>query len=537
MALLYALTITFYVELGPHYARSGWLVMCAVMATLHYGVKGGVLATAFNGVILILLYWVIPPQHPAWAAVFNEPLKQWIMLIVNISLVTTLAALPVGVLLGWLDRSLKQKQESEERLRLALTSSKQSWFDLDIPTGVVAVSPEYVRMIGYDPVEFQSNIQGWIDGIHPEDRDGVLKVFRECLATGDTRSMEYCRRTKAGDWLWMNSIGKVIEWDSEHKPLRMIGTHADISERKKVEEALRESEKRYREMTDFLPISLFEVDSTGSLISFNPNALEAFRYKEEDFKEGMNALQFFAPDEWQKVGEKMGRVLQGTSIPGQEFTFIRKDGSTFSGLIYSSRIIDKNKVVGIRGAIIDITDRKRMEIALGDSEQRYRELSIVDDLTQLYNSRHFYSQLKIELDRSNRYGQPLTLLLLDIDNFKTFNDTYGHVEGDQVLMRLGQVVKRCLRETDFAYRYGGEEFTVVLPMTRSVDGAITAERIRAEFKKELFTPAPDQDVHVTVSIGLAQYNLQEEMKAFVHRVDQLMYQGKKNGKDRVCCEP
>ncbi|MFH1490462.1 MAG: PrpR N-terminal domain-containing protein [Pseudomonadota bacterium] len=174
--------------------------------------------------------------------------------------------------------------------------------------------------------------------------------------------------------------------------------------------------------------------------------------------------------------------------------------------------------------------------AVMDSEKRYHELSIVDDLTQLYNSRHFYFQLKIELDRSNRYEQPLTLLLFDLDNFKAFNDAYGHVEGDQVLWRLGQVVKRCLRETDFAYRYGGEEFTILLPMTTSADGAVTAERIRTEFKKETFSPAPGQDVHVTVSIGLAQYKPQEDMKAFVRRVDQLMYQGKKNGKDRICSE-
>jgi diguanylate cyclase (GGDEF)-like protein len=176
------------------------------------------------------------------------------------------------------------------------------------------------------------------------------------------------------------------------------------------------------------------------------------------------------------------------------------------------------------------------EEALRDSEKKYRELSIVDDLTQLYNSRHFYFQLKIELDRSNRYKQPLTLLLIDLDDFKQFNDAYGHVEGDQVLLRLGQVVKRCLRQTDSAYRYGGEEFTILLPMTTSKDGAVTAERIRSEFKKENFSPVPGQDVHVTVSIGLAQYKPQEDMKVFVHRVDQLMYQGKKNGKDRVCCE-
>jgi len=173
---------------------------------------------------------------------------------------------------------------------------------------------------------------------------------------------------------------------------------------------------------------------------------------------------------------------------------------------------------------------------LQKSEARYRELSIIDDLSQLYNSRYFYHQLRMEIDRVSRYKQPLTLLLLDLDDFKQFNDAYGHVEGDQVLSRLGEVVKRCLRQTDSAYRYGGEEFTVLLPMTTSEAGAVTAERIRTEFKKETFSPAPGQDVHVTVSIGLAQYKPQEEMKAFVHRVDQWMYQGKKNGKDRVCCE-
>jgi len=179
---------------------------------------------------------------------------------------------------------------------------------------------------------------------------------------------------------------------------------------------------------------------------------------------------------------------------------------------------------------------KKTEQELKESEQRYRELSIIDDLTQLYNSRHFYYQLKIELDRSNRFEQPLTLLLLDLDNFKAFNDTYGHVEGDQVMIRLGQVVKRCLRKTDFAYRYGGEEFTILLPMTWPTDGAAVAERILVEFRKEVFTPVLGQEVHMTMSIGLAQYHLQEDMMAFVHRVDELMYQGKKNGKDRICCE-
>lgn len=179
---------------------------------------------------------------------------------------------------------------------------------------------------------------------------------------------------------------------------------------------------------------------------------------------------------------------------------------------------------------------KKTEQELKASELRYRELSIIDELTKLYNSRHFYYQLKIEMDRSNRFEQPLTLMMMDLDNFKAFNDAYGHVAGDQVLSRLGQVIKRCVRVTDFSYRYGGEEFTVLLPMTKPIDGLAVAERIREEFRKEAFTPVSGREVRMTMSTGLAQYHLQEDRKAFVHRVDELMYQAKKSGKDRICCE-
>jgi len=216
----------------------------------------------------------------------------------------------------------------------------------------------------------------------------------------------------------------------------------------------------------------------------------------------------------------------------------RKDGQKRLLAWHCHVLKDNNgQVTGALSSANDITTRKHIEEALKESENKYRELSIIDDLTQLYNSRYFYHQLKIEMDRADRYGHPLTLLLLDLDDFKQFNDAYGHIEGDQVLMRLGQVVKRCLRQTDSAYRYGGEEFTVLLPMTTSVDSAVIAERIRTEFKKEIFSLVPDQNVHVTVSLGLAQCKKREEMKAFVHRVDQLMYQAKKNGKDGICSEP
>jgi diguanylate cyclase (GGDEF)-like protein/PAS domain S-box-containing protein len=310
----------------------------------------------------------------------------------------------------------------------------------------------------------------------------------------------------------------------------------DITERKRTEEALRESEERYRVLVENASDLVFRLDDTGHFTFTNPSALRITGYEEKEII-GRHYPSFIRPDMREEAMKFFGRqFVKGIPNTYSEYPITVKDGREIWFGQNTQLIFQDGKVVAFQAVARDITERKRIEEALRDSENRYRELSIVDDLTQLYNSRHFYFQLKIELDRSNRYEQPLTLLLLDLDNFKAFNDAYGHVEGDQVLMRLGQVVKRCLRETDFAYRYGGEEFTILLPMTTSADGAVTAERIRTAFKKETFSPAPGQDVHVTVSIGIAQYKPQEEMKVFVHRVDQLMYQGKKNGKDRVCSE-
>ncbi|MBM4315655.1 MAG: PAS domain S-box protein, partial [Deltaproteobacteria bacterium] len=141
--------------------------------------------------------------------------------------------------------------------------------------------------------------------------------------------------------------------------------------------------------TDLLPILLFEVDPAGNIASYNRTALEAFRYNEDDYKEGMSALQFFAPEERQRVEENIRKVMQGTPITGQEFTFLRKDGSTFIGLLYASPHIRQNETAGIRGAIIDITARKRTEKALQELASRDEAIlaSIPDIIMEVDNNK------------------------------------------------------------------------------------------------------------------------------------------------------
>jgi two-component system cell cycle response regulator len=149
-----------------------------------------------------------------------------------------------------------------------------------------------------------------------------------------------------------------------------------------------------------------------------------------------------------------------------------------------------------------IAERKRME-------EQLRELTVTDDLTKLHNSRHFFKQLQSETARADRYGHSLSLLLMDVDGFKRYNDTYGHLEGDKVLGKLGEVIQGCMRKNDSGYRYGGDEFTVILPETRGPEAWKVAERIRKGFRTVVFSPAPGTRIDATVSIGIAEYKADE----------------------------
>jgi two-component system cell cycle response regulator len=165
--------------------------------------------------------------------------------------------------------------------------------------------------------------------------------------------------------------------------------------------------------------------------------------------------------------------------------------------------------------------------------EKLQKLAITDGLTKLYNSRSFYTQLELEVDRFNRYKHPLALLLLDIDNFKEYNDNYGHLEGDKVLVRFSQIIKSCLRANDSAYRYGGEEFTVILPETNGDEAKTVAQRIRASLEAEKYKPVPGKVARITISIGVTQCYPKEELSTFIRRADKAMYLSKENGRNRV----
>ena len=217
----------------------------------------------------------------------------------------------------------------------------------------------------------------------------------------------------------------------------------------------------------------------------------------------------------------MKLVLKEGKLRNYETALITKDGRTIPISVSISFLRDdKGEIIGSLGIYKDITENKRLQKEL-------EKLSITDNLTGLYNQRHFYNELKRETERSKRLNHPLSLLLFDVDRFKYYNDTYGHLGGDKVLCEVGEIVSKSIRvNVDSGYRYGGDEFVVILPETGTDQAFAVAERIRTSFNNTGL-------VDVTLSIGLIKYRIEYDLETFVRHADKAMYTAKQSGGDRI----
>ena len=165
--------------------------------------------------------------------------------------------------------------------------------------------------------------------------------------------------------------------------------------------------------------------------------------------------------------------------------------------------------------------------------KKLEKLAITDALTKLYNSRHFFSEIKTEIMRNKRYSRNLSLLILDIDFFKKYNDNWGHVEGDRVLMEIGKTIKSCMRSMDTAYRYGGEEFAIILPETGIEEACVVGTRIKDNISDLIFEPEPGEKQSIKISIGATELIDGEDYKTFIKRADKALYKSKDTGRDKL----
>jgi len=260
--------------------------------------------------------------------------------------------------------------ENAERLQLALGAANQAWFDANIQTGEIQVSPEYAGMIGYDSETFKSSLPHWMESLHPDDRDAVMATFQRCLTSGGPVSMEYRRKTKSGGWTWMSSTGKIVEWDDAHKPLRMIGIHTNISERKQAEALLLNERERIISILNKVGDPIFVKDNDHRLVLANHAFFDMFGM-EESAAIGKTLAEQVPANERQQFLAVDRKVLD-TGISDQREESLTLGGITRIIITRKSRFIDRFGEKYLVGSIHDFTERKEAEAAVLASEEKFR---------------------------------------------------------------------------------------------------------------------------------------------------------------------
>ncbi len=302
----------------------------------------------------------------------------------------------------------------------------------------------------------------------------------------------------------------------------------DVTERHLAMEQIAASEERYRLLAQNSSDVVVRIDKGDKILWISPSITPTLGWEPADC-EGKNVPEFLA-DDVSKVRFKLGksRLTEGQAVVNR-FKMRTKNGAEHWIEFHAGPDRDKDgQIVGVI-ASFRIVDR---EVA---SERQLEKLAKSDALTGLNNRRSFEIFGRREVSRACRHGEPLAVLMMDIDHFKPINDTYGHDAGDEVLKSLAQIGVSQLRDIDLLARLGGEEFAILLPNTDLTNAQIVAERMRQTLAE---TPVPTSDGHsivFTVSIGIvALSDTLRDLKALLKKADEALYHAKNTGRNRVC---
>ena len=308
------------------------------------------------------------------------------------------------------------------------------------------------------------------------------------------------------------------------------GALADITELHEAETRLMNSEKRSRLLAENAWEVIWTMDLDGKITYVSP-AVERMRgiTPEEAMRQSLDEIH--PPESAASVADYYRQVFAaieaGTEPPmfRGENEYYRKDGSIMTGELQVIPHLDgSGKVIELIGVTRDISERKVFEAEL-------RNLAVTDTLTGVWNRRHGTELLTADLS-ARRPGQALSLLMLDIDHFKTINDTFGHQAGDHVLIEIASRLRRSLRGSDMVARWGGEEFVVLLRDCALPDALRLAEDIRAAIAELPFGAMGS----LTVSVGVAEARAGEDLTTWLERADQALYRAKRSGRNEVAAD-
>lgn len=321
----------------------------------------------------------------------------------------------------------------------------------------------------------------------------------------------------------------------------MIGEHGkyygrvwffrDITERNQTELALRTNEYFLDTLLNAIPVPVFYKDVDGRYLGFN-KAYETFFGATKDQLIGKSVFDISPPELANIYHAKDAELYEGRGIQRYESRVKDAQGS-FHDVIFNKAVFQDNQgvVSGLIGAILDITERKLAEVEVQKLQEQLRELALHDPLTGLYNRRYLEESMAREITRAERYGQPVGVVMCDLDHFKLVNDTYGHLAGDEVLRVFADLLRTNSRGSDIICRFGGEEFLLLLPDMPPDIAYQRAEELRASLAAQQIGKFA---IRMTASFGVAAFPMDGKTQdALISAVDAAMYQAKETGRNRV----
>jgi diguanylate cyclase (GGDEF)-like protein/PAS domain S-box-containing protein len=286
---------------------------------------------------------------------------------------------------------------------------------------------------------------------------------------------------------------------------------SEIIQKRLLTRKIIESEEKYRDLVSNIKIGVFRGTPKGDLLEANPAVLEMFGYKEPE-----KFLKLKTSNLYQNPNDNnffMKEIEENGLVKNKEILMKKEDGKTFWASVTATAIRNElGKVIHFDTVVEDITEQKNLQ-------EEVKRLLVRDELTGLYNRRYFNEKLPMVIKATETFRSSLALIMVDVDDFKPYNDTYHHLEGDEVLKEIARVCFQNIRNykedewvskfgseesvfNDWAARFGGDEFIIVLPGQNEEEASIVAERVRKAFKNVSFMPK-GKAIHKTVSMGIA----------------------------------
>lgn len=316
----------------------------------------------------------------------------------------------------------------------------------------------------------------------------------------------------------------------------------DISERRRTEEELRNSAERFRAIFDNTLVGIIFSTRDRCIADVNDRGAKLLGYGREELIGKSLEVLHLSPGHFARFGDEVLAKASGGGMIQMEYQLRRKDGAPVWTQLSGKAISLPELGDGMLWVADDISRRKQAEEdqcqiieELREMQEALRNQSIRDPLTGLFNRRYMEESLQREISKARRYqATSLALFMLDIDHFKQVNDRHGHVTGDWVLRKLGEIIRHNIREEDIACRYGGEEFILIFPGISAADAQQKAEELRANVEQHLVVEHMGQQVGgVTISIGIAMHGPGMDRETLLREADRALYRAKKEGRNRV----